>query len=253
MLPKERLEELTEKSIPKKERLAKKPTDNAELLSAIRFVVHGLSEESMRLNQYVAKPELFKDFPNLPRRYKRVFRKAYRLLKIDWQTQNSIPGIIAKESWLKLEKGWIRHFFNSTGVDFRDPLDLQAFRRLNPYLVIDEAMRLYSEAHPIERRARLFLSGTVTTSKRQRKQQPDTPFTSRAIDPDPAPPAAVSDHERLMNKLQQGIHSNGGRITREQHDALPTEVMPDTPPPESPRDPLAEAWHEQIMRRLNRR
>jgi len=124
VIDKDRLESFKEKSASKKERLALllSHDEGPWLLAVIRFLVHHLSEESMGLGQHMLLSEILKPFPNPPKRLKRIFRTAYRLLKLDVNTQRSIPGVCPAETLLKLEKGWIRYLFNSTGLDLRDPI-----------------------------------------------------------------------------------------------------------------------------------
>ena len=254
MIDKARLESFKEKSALKKERLAMrlKPEEGPWLLAALRFLVHHLSEESLTLNQSRRLSEILKPFSNPPKRLKRILRTARRLLKLHVDTQRSIPGLCSAETWLRMEKGWIRHLFNSTGLDLRDPFELQAFRRLNMHMLVDTAMKFYYAAHPIVERVKASLTGTMVTSSRAYQSRPDTPFVPLEINPDPDRPRPVSEMERLINQMGRPSAS-GGRLTREEFARLPDESPPDfnVDPDQEPDTPTSQFWQEQLNR-MNR-
>lgn len=238
------------RGIAKKQRRSLLLIDNAVLISCIRFLVRRLSKESMAEGYLIWKSDLLREFPNLPRRYNRYFWAAMRLMKGSYHPEDGIPGIISREASFKLNKGWERHLWNATGLDLRDPGAWQAFCRLNPDLVIDPALRAYSEAHPILMRAKMSLSGYEQPfSHAKPTKSPDTPFTPPDIHPGPESPLPVSEHEMLMNKLRK-VGAMGGRLTREQHEELPTEIEPSLKEEPNPELTNSQFWQEQMMRRL---
>jgi len=120
-------------------------------------------------------------------------------------------------------------------------------------MVVDAAMELYYEAHPLVERAKASLTGTMVTSSRKRKSLPDTAFIPLDINPDPDLPLEVTETERLLNQLSKP-NASGGRLTQEEHARLPDELPPDwnvDPGPEPDTTP-SDFWKEQ-MRRMMRK
>jgi hypothetical protein len=267
MLPKERLQPLVDKRAIQTAARALKVVDAEMYITCLRFWVHQLSEESLAIGQYIARSQIFKDFPNLPRRWKKYFWAARRSLKTNKQTIAAMPGVTAEEPCWKLHRGWVRFLFDFTGLDLADPNEMQAFRRLNPYLCIDAATKGFAEGHPgVLERVRMSLRGSPPVSSRSRPRQPDTPLRPPPIDPDPALPSKDSQMERVLNMMKtpehpakhrpgQHIH---GKMTKEEWERLPQEIKPtyheepQNDPPVTPAQPSrTHDWgHEAIARKL---
>lgn len=235
MLPKDQLRPLVDASAIRKETRARKLVDAARYITCLRFLVHQLSQESLALNQYIAKSVIFKDFPNLGTSWNKYFWAVRRSLKTDKQTIAAIPGVAAEEACWKLEKGWIRFLFHFSGLALAHQSEMRAFLRLNPYLCIDAATRSFAEAHPgVLERVRMSLRGSPPVSKRSRKRSPDTPVAPPENDLASTLPAKASETEHILDMMkapghsphaQQPGHHIQGRMTRADFDKQPTESI----------------------------
>lgn len=128
MLDPARMAEYVARSNPKKERKAKLDYDNGLLLAFLRLLVYKLSEESHNLKQWVGRSQVLQEILNPPKRARRYFYIASRLLGLGVDADKAIPGISYAEIYYKMRNDWKYRLFKSTGLPVMDPDGLREFR-----------------------------------------------------------------------------------------------------------------------------
>jgi hypothetical protein len=252
MIEKARLEEFQTRSLPKQARKAQKLVSNETIIAWMRFYEARLG--SLSLNYYVPASELFRDFPNVKEDVHAY--AARRSLSIGSHIAPEIPGLRPEETEFVMFNGWIWRLFHFSGLDLRAEGDLKAFHALNPNLIIDSAMVVYSESHPVLGRIKMRLNGVKIKSTRKRQRQPREALPPRETDYNPAPPppaSPTSEREMLLNKVQTS-GATGGHISRETWDELrEPEIICQPDPVAPPVNPYVNTAQDYMRRKLNGR